>query len=363
MLSRFPLEILEYILHKLSLKTLVLCTSVCKQWKSIIADPVFISNHIGHTCLLRQWRKIGEEFQFQESYSLLLDNNRFDLVTTFEYPLSDRCNHPTFSQLVGTCNGLVCLYNLGLDFIIWNPTIRKYFLLPVRRLANLSYYGFGFDSRNNDFKVVGLAGNPGYEVAVFSLATRCWKIFTGSRIPSFMLKELLFEKGNSMFKDGLLHWAVMTNKTHENFVLTFDLAEETFGEIMLPECLRARENIVSVLGGGNLLTVIHSASSAYTMYKEDFHIWIMKEYGIVESWTKVYTGFARKLSKPLGFSKRGEVLLHCQRTGKIIAVDEGKKPRKDVEIIVNGEYASLSYHIESLFLLDKSTRDGDIISY
>ncbi|KAI4346883.1 hypothetical protein L6164_007746 [Bauhinia variegata] len=65
MMDYLPQEILECILHKLSLKTLVLCSSVCKEWKSLITDPSFISDHIGHTTkansgnqhlLLRLWR-------------------------------------------------------------------------------------------------------------------------------------------------------------------------------------------------------------------------------------------------------------------------------------------------------------------
>ncbi|KAI4346882.1 hypothetical protein L6164_007745 [Bauhinia variegata] len=385
MCAYLPREIWECILLKLSIKNLVLCTSVSKDWKSLITNPSFISNHIDHTIkandgnqhlLLRLWRLTVDGSK--ESFSLRLDCEQLDLLSKLEYPLNDQ-SHATYSQVVGTCNGLVCIYNLFMGFIIWNPSIRKYMVLPEPIIDThngdfVKCFGFGFNSKNNDFKVIRLMSHqldkPSIpEVEVCSLATRCWKIksLISGKAPLFILKRLPFARTNRMFMNGLLHWVVMRRGfNNENFIMTFDLVEETFGEMMMPESLREKDSAVSVLGGADLLTVIHSFSPPSfhsSNFEEYFNVWVMKEYGIVESWTKVYTGITKSLSRPLGFRKStGDVLLHCNSSEEIIAVNEEniQSAGKKLRIKGHGD-ASLSYYVESLFLLDQDT--DDVISY
>ena len=63
-------------------------------------------------------------------------------------------------KLIGVSNGLVFL-SVGEEpsnFILWNPTIRRYVPLPLTMTwdDDQSCLGFGFDSKHNDFKVVNL---------------------------------------------------------------------------------------------------------------------------------------------------------------------------------------------------------------
>ena len=44
--SALPLEIIENILLKLPIKSLIRCKSVCKGWFSLIFDPYFVKTHL-----------------------------------------------------------------------------------------------------------------------------------------------------------------------------------------------------------------------------------------------------------------------------------------------------------------------------
>ncbi|KAI8032017.1 F-box/kelch-repeat protein [Camellia lanceoleosa] len=77
----------------------------------------------------------------------------------------------------GSCDGLVCVYlveNYNDIIHIWNPTTRKHKSLPSFGkgfILSISY-GFGYDSSNDDYKVVRISNfNDSLEVKIYSLRT------------------------------------------------------------------------------------------------------------------------------------------------------------------------------------------------
>ena len=87
------------------------------------------------------------------------------------------------------------------------------------------------------------------------------------------------------FINGALHWVAFRfsdNNIH-NFVLVFDLGEEVFHEILLPD-FRGHRGLMS----GSIS--VYRNSIAFFQKGNDFlHIWAMKEYGVGSSWTKVFS--------------------------------------------------------------------------
>ncbi|RZC81892.1 hypothetical protein C5167_044481 [Papaver somniferum] len=62
-------------------------------------------------------------------------------------------------------------------------------------------------------------------------------------------------------------------------IISFDIAEETTKEIQIPSCfLEFSHATVEVLGKDLSLSVCVS---------DIFELWVMKDYGVVDSWTKV----------------------------------------------------------------------------
>ena len=74
------------------------------------------------------------------------------------------------------------------------------------------------------------------------------------------------------------------------FILTFDVNDEIFREIMLPQ------NLLDGVDSFDHLTVfkgslaLFACGQALDEWEEKYQIsviWVMREYGVVESWTKI----------------------------------------------------------------------------
>ncbi|KAL8509821.1 hypothetical protein ACS0TY_016878 [Phlomoides rotata] len=89
-------------------------------------------------------------------------------------------------DLVGCCNGLVCILLDFTRFIVWNPTTKKSRNLPdfvnKQKHGLILKHGFGFDELNDDFKVFGSLhfyatdGTLHTTGKVYSLRSNSWKV-------------------------------------------------------------------------------------------------------------------------------------------------------------------------------------------
>ena len=87
----------------------------------------------------------------------------FEKISEFGFSFSFRSG---FANLVGSCNGLLCLTDfrqfyrsLNNDVYLWNPSIRKFKRLSGTCLSQLRHFKLGFvqDSWNNDYKVMRIS--------------------------------------------------------------------------------------------------------------------------------------------------------------------------------------------------------------
>ncbi|KAK4253318.1 hypothetical protein QN277_010641 [Acacia crassicarpa] len=385
----FPQEILEEILHRLPLKSLVNCITVCKSWKSLISDHSFICNHLNRTIqakpdiaslfLFISLKKRAEGFKYYESqdfYSLCSDNhqesddNDFSVLKSCATPLVTS----EYKEVVGTCNGLVCLADYSeldnSDLVIWNPSIWKYLVLPKPNnvgfrfcdpdhRSNRVFLGFGFDLEAKDFKVVRLVSTINNreetpQVEVYSLATGSWRNITGKAPIILLCMQVLWK--NQMFINGVIHWVVSQRRNGRihNFILTFDLVEEGFGELTLPEILRESPYQLSILAGEDSLAVVHTYCSEVD--EEYISIWVMKE-----SWSEVFHCDTRRyggISSVLAIRNSGELVLRIYG-GMIILLDPVNESVKDLGSR-DFVHAFAGYHVESLFLINE--QEG-VLSY
>ncbi|XP_026382858.1 F-box/kelch-repeat protein At3g06240-like [Papaver somniferum] len=132
-------------------------------------------------------------------------------------------------RTLGSSNGLVLMVVITCyeDLCIWNPATREYKRVPEHPDDSDSVaHGFGFDCKNDDYKVLRIAcSDPDEEVleaSVYSLASNSWKEL-GSISYYFPLGT---NKG--FLLDGVLHWIV------SSVLLCFDISDETFCEVPLP---------------------------------------------------------------------------------------------------------------------------------
>ncbi|XP_059314412.1 F-box/kelch-repeat protein At3g23880-like [Lycium ferocissimum] len=234
----------------------------------------------------------------------------FDL----DYPGKNLDDHP---RLVGSINGLICLAIRILhgfdDLYLWNPSIRKYKKLPSYTLSlssrncevRLSDFNFGFayDEFQDDYKVVGVFPVYRYagslcrvEVKIYSLRSNSWR-----RVGDFQGRELLDH--SAKFVNGKLHWLDRGRN-----IISIDLAHEIWVEVEQPSCFK---------GCGRLkLGVFGSDLSVFCNYPSTHvDVWVMKDNGIKESWTKMFTINSPEVPtryvfySPILMSNEGEILL------------------------------------------------------
>ncbi|CAI9089511.1 OLC1v1024098C1 [Oldenlandia corymbosa var. corymbosa] len=300
----FPEEVVIEILSRLPTKSLVRFLLVSKSWQSLISSPNFIAAHLNH---VRQ-SKIpnGSSLSLVRLYNIFCNKEHYALYSEegvdggagrnrkicFPVKLKDG---PL--RMVGTCDGLVYLsdnYHRENNFL-WNPTIRKYVKLPppTNPPSNFtSATGFGSDCRG-DYKVVRVVYREGDggdltlppEVEVYSLSTGFWRRLLNVKIDAF----ISFAGTTHAPLNGAWHW--ISYSPHRaadggclSLILRFDVANESFSEIMLPDELSLVDclDLVVDVYMGQLCVIANQVRG----YK---HIWVMKQYGVKESWTRLFT--------------------------------------------------------------------------
>ncbi|XP_050245775.1 F-box protein At3g07870-like [Quercus robur] len=370
-----PDEILTHIFTFLNLKSIIICTSVSKAWKSLIQNQTFISTHLHHSLnknnliLLRLSRNDRIVYTLHKE-----DDPDFTEYTSFDSPFFAPAPH--LHNVVGTCNGLLCLSD-GLpndadELFLWNPCVRKLLQFPIPNVTfNTQCWihasiGFGFDPKTNDYKVVRILSILGsvYNIArgrpvvhVYSLFAGEWRMLTASvSLPPICA---IISSEPPAFANGALHW-IAFSKDNKQFVLVFDLGDEVFRQILLPELPSYMWTRVSVYGNS-------IAGFQRRVGSGPINIWVMKEYGVASSWTKFSyqrpsLGMLRPC--PVGFRRNGEVVLEDNRIGEAVLLNDRRvliswnpdsQNVKNLEI--NGSHKTFfGSYVESLVLLDKATK-------
>ncbi|PHT57809.1 hypothetical protein CQW23_00172 [Capsicum baccatum] len=317
-----PPEIITEILFRLPVKSLLKFRSVSKSWIALISSPEFIDTHLSlsadkeemlHLIILNDL-DFGDKWCFKGCPVASLFNDSVTRAVDLSYPIEDDSYE---LNIVGGCNGLILLANRSIKYLVlWNPTIRKHKNLPEFRPRREEpyydpIYGFGYDELHHDYKVVCIFYNytndfvDDVEVKVYSLKSDSWNSVEYRR-ESFFIKnsggfyeDTLISLG--LIVDGKLHWDMGRNKN----IVCFDIANEKWDKVEKPSSYGVGETERFVWKLGSNLCV-------YTDYKEtQFCIWVMKEYGVKQSWIKKYTIMYPnddKFFSPLFVSNKGEML-------------------------------------------------------
>ncbi|XP_059650936.1 F-box/kelch-repeat protein At3g06240-like [Cornus florida] len=347
-----PLDVVIDILTRLPVKTLIRCSCVCKSLYSLVTNPSFITKHLNannnnnnnNLLLIRRCSSDRDEDEYdadaEEHYSVLRCENKILCdYAEFELPVYSFDNN--YFRIVGSCNGVVCLSN-DLVFYrnhiyLWNPSIQKTMALPRPRITfgkhgcHMHSIGFGFDSVTDDYKVVRivylLKVLDGYvtppEVDIFSLSTGRWR-----NISHLGLKHLIRELAPQAFLNGAAHWLADNGSEKSHLIVSFHMGDEVFGEIKVPD---GAVNTRWTLGDRvdkfqESLSLIHMED---TGDKFVCCIWVMKEYGMPESWTRLFNiNLSGVLGKRVaGFTRNGQVLFG-KKSGHLLVYDpEAKKVR------------------------------------
>ena len=379
--NHLPDEIVLEILARLPVKSVLRFRCVCKSWCSYITDPNFISTHLNHNhhhdyVIHRPKSKSISSRSNLQVCTLALDRT-FETISEFRIPFTFQSGYP---RLVGSCNGILCFTDCvtskSKDVYLWNPSIRKFKRLPDTCLTQLRtlVLGFGYDSQNNDYKVVRISQTRvkdvlAREVEVYSLSSDSWKrvglgISWTPNAFSFSFNGILAFP----FVSGHLHWMIEVMEVgggqemcFSAMILSFDVNSEKFKELPLPDdegSFIVTKCITSFKGKLALIKFGYGVQPHSMLCS----IWVMKEYGVLDSWNKLCVLPVDAFIDFTGFTNYGILLIqnmprlvstNCEleRKYKSVLIDPETLHENEISIQVN-YHLDVATYMESLALLD-----------
>ena len=360
-----PDEIMREILLRLPVKSLLRFMSVSKTFHFLISNPHFITSHLLHHSTKSPPYLIFCHYDMQlrkRCFTLHSSDDPFTLKpieSPFPYP---HCNNNQFFDIVGSLNGLLCLAYADLlgfdDYIFWNPSINKSICLPRPNItfdshgSSTCFLGFGFHPKTDDHilvRLVYLVSDTSSNTApplveIYTLRTGEWKSVT-----SPATRYVFGDKALSVSLNGAIHWLARAPLLR-NVIVVFDMGDKVFREMAVPKSLEGVEqdlNMGVVVVDGLLALVscnLWQGESSYT-------VWVMKEHGEAESWTKLFDIVGVRLGRVLGFRKNGEVVV-VSKAGKLLSYEPSCQKTLDPDIRGGIDSFYLDNHIESLVLLN-----------
>ncbi|KAL8040777.1 hypothetical protein ABFX02_10G121200 [Erythranthe guttata] len=352
-MSDIPSELYHNIFRRLTADSLLRFRTVCKEWRRLIDDPSFIRSHTNNqhssaTLLIRNLD--GTRLHSLSLDSINYNNYAHQVIDVSPVKTVYRAAVPRAHLLpAASCNGLILLSHSDVKKIwaIWNPLTRQFYKLPKfinTTKSCLITTGLGYDSASDDYKVMSVDELLGhrktvYQTSVYSLKSDTWRIIKDCKCHYYSMKP-------GVFLNGALHW-------HSWHIITvFVFRTETYDLMRHPYGTGPGEPSrmhLDALGG--CLVV----SYYYTMDRLD--VWVMKEYGVHESWVKLFLfrelgsiGFMECLRPIAYFKTKGQFFM--QHGEDFFWFDVEKNSAKKVTI--RGLYFSSQSLPGSLFRLDES---------
>ncbi|XP_026377721.1 F-box/kelch-repeat protein At3g23880-like [Papaver somniferum] len=240
-----------------------------------------------------------------------IDNAAVLLDTPFEY------EEGLSISVLGACNGLICFdisINKEKSSCIWNPATREYKKLQRSDSGNnyLCRAGFGYDIKTGDYKIVRIPYSkiPDYcEVEVYTFGSHLSK--TTHAFPYDFPVDVAF---CCAFLNGALHWTrSIPLEDTSNCIVSFNISNKKLMDVPLPEKSiidPEDSNRVGVLGDCLSLVLVHKSLDRAA------EVWTVQDYGVRESWTKLFTTTQKPITKytflsiPMLSLKTGEILIY-----------------------------------------------------
>ncbi|XP_012857568.1 PREDICTED: F-box/kelch-repeat protein At3g23880-like [Erythranthe guttata] len=208
-IENLPEEIIEEVLYKLPIKSLLRFKCVSKRWRSLISSRRFAKEHLKKKSSTStndsdfsrrtlysfyHWHRycgsdsVGSIFHLGQcnlpSETSTTETSSFDLRSLAAATVDSVAGCGIY--LYGSCNGLVLFSMLHLvgNLLIWNPATRQAKKLPPPYLLSQGtwpscfLHGIGYDESTDDYKVVNISKDFSpyhYQTHIYSSRTGSWK--------------------------------------------------------------------------------------------------------------------------------------------------------------------------------------------
>ncbi|GAU29011.1 hypothetical protein TSUD_165290 [Trifolium subterraneum] len=241
-----PDELITAVLSFLPVRSLIRLKCVCKSWKTLISDPMFVKLHLKRSARNKHIAIFSNEYKKCSNIKIshipmhrLLENTSLTIAND---PYFD--DHG-FMYPVGSYNGLLCLLTINNDehsLYLWNPATRSLSIKiefvhcdTVHPFIHWWNCGFGYDNSTGTYKIVTLC-QWCKEVRVLSIGDNVWR-----NIQNFpdAHKCIGF---SGVYVNGSLNWLIIPKQSqHEDgktitinqfVIISLDLSTETYRQFL-----------------------------------------------------------------------------------------------------------------------------------
>ncbi|WMV27615.1 hypothetical protein MTR67_021000 [Solanum verrucosum] len=203
--ANFPEDIVNEILLRCPVKSMLRFKCVCKNWYVLIKTPDFVQQHLKKNCrspnhLIYDYDNGDDDDDYCGPMTLISEENSQTFLAVYScrrdswrvFKIEDFDKPPPFDKevrrtygmkyLIGYVDGLFLMYgnmNSVLSCALLNPATRvvRRFPDPLPMIDQYPYFGLGIDPLTNDFKVVNFFHFPCDLAAVYSCRRDSWRIF------------------------------------------------------------------------------------------------------------------------------------------------------------------------------------------
>ncbi|XP_057796624.1 F-box/kelch-repeat protein At3g23880-like isoform X2 [Salvia miltiorrhiza] len=276
--KNLPPEIITEIFLRLPVVSVPISKCVCKRWLHLLESDDFVKSHFARSAPALV--VLGDSGRLK----VLEWEGELDPLTQYDFPYRPR-------EINTSVNGLLFL-RLYLLLCVCNPITCEVIKLnlpsdPQKSFSKVSAFGFGASKITGRYKAVCFKYNDyddKLDCHVYTLGTGSWRRLEG-------INPYVYQYDKGAFVNGNLHWTASIGED-SSWISCFDVETECFSFFKAPPYHAqglpfTRGRSLCALSG-----CLWFCEEAFE-YENDggrceLTIWIMKEYGVGESWSLAY---------------------------------------------------------------------------
>jgi len=381
-----PDDIAFSILSKLPIKSFKRFESVRKSW-SLLSENTHFMNMFRND-FINNPRRCCSYYNEASFLLSVLENNKKVLYYLFGERFKNKVKLDWFDSCeehfrifgFGSINGTLCIYDLSNDnhgnIELWNPTTQTSILPPPSLAVSLvesildddedmdfdgifyNLHGFGYDRVTKDYKVIRNVRfaqeylEPLWEI--YSLRSNMWR-----ELHVDMPYSLDCINGTQVYMDGVCHWLCEEDSFEGSCLVSFYFSNEAFFTTPLPSELEHWFDDLAIW----LNLAVLNGSIALVSYHEEttnFHISILGEFGVKESWTKLFiVGPLSCVERPIGVGTKGEIFF-IRKDEELVWLDLSTQMIEEVGYKANNPNCSIIVYKENILPFGGKYSSSDI---